>query len=124
MAKYKEHYSENIQGGNKMAKYKVGDELIIVNDPSEEKGKLQELSKLTVEDDYAQFSWGVKILNVEYDKPYVTLTYRNVRGEKHKVFAECKDIENFDQQKVLEKALLKAFQNEIIDISVVKNSGL
>ena len=37
-----------------MAKYKVGDKLIIVNDPSEEKGKLQESSKLTVEDDYAQ----------------------------------------------------------------------
>ena len=107
-----------------MAKYKVGDKLIIVNDPSEEKGKLQELSKLTVEDDYAQFSWGVKILNVEYDKPYVTLTYRNVRGEKHKVFAECKDIENFDKKKKKKKALLKAFQNEIIDISVVKNSGL
>ena len=45
-------------------------------------------------------------------------------GELNKVFAECKDIENFDQQKVLEKALLKAFQNEIIKISVVKNSAL
>ena len=40
------------------------------------------------------------------------------------VFAECRDIENFDQQKVLEKALLKAFQNEIIKISVVKNSAI
>lgn len=107
-----------------MAKYKVGEELIIVNDPSEEKAKLGELSKLTVEDEYAQLSWGIKILNVEYDKPYVTLTYRNVRGEKNKVFAECRDIANFDQQKVLEKALLKAFQNEVIDISVVKNAGL
>lgn len=107
-----------------MAKYKVGEELIIVNDPTEEKEKLQCLSQLVVEDDYAQLTWGIKILNVEYDKPYITLTYRNVRGEKQKVFAECKDIENFDQQKVLEKALLKAFQNEIIDISVVKNSGL
>lgn len=107
-----------------MAKYKVGDELLIVNDPSEEKDKLQQLSKLIVEEDYAQFSWGIKILNVEYDKPNVTLTYRNVRGQKNKVFAECKDIANFDQEKVLEKALLKAFQNEVIDISVVKNSGL
>lgn len=107
-----------------MAKYKVGDELIIVNDPTEEKETLQKLSKLNVEEDYAQLSWGIKILNVEYDKPYVTLTYRNVRGEKQKVFAECKDIENFDKQKVLEKALLKAFQNEVIDISVTRNSGL
>ena len=106
-----------------MAKYKVGEELIIVNDPSKEKDKLKELTHLTIEDDYAQLSWGVKILNVEYDKPNVTLTYRNFKGEKNKVFAVCKDIENFDQEMVLEKALLKAFQNEIIDISVVKNTG-
>ncbi|VYU26355.1 hypothetical protein [Clostridium tertium] len=106
-----------------MAKYKVGDELIVINDPSEEKEKLRELTKLTKEDDYAQISWGLKILNVEYDKPYVTLTYRNVDGELNKVFAECRDIENFDHEKVLEKALLKAFTNEIINISVVKNSS-
>ncbi|MBD7909972.1 MULTISPECIES: hypothetical protein [Clostridium] len=107
-----------------MAKYKVGEQLIIVNDPSEEKGKLKELTHLTVEDDYAQFSWGIKILNVEYDKPNVTLTYRNFKGQKNKVFAICSDIENFDQEKVLEKALLKAFQNEIIDISVFKNTSI
>lgn len=107
-----------------MAKYKVGEELIIVNDPNEEKTKLKELTCLKLEDDYAQISWGIKILNVEYDKPNVTLTYRNFKGEKNKVFAVCKDIENFDQQKVLEKALLKAFQNEIIDISVGKNTGI
>lgn len=107
-----------------MAKYKVGDELIIVNDPSEETEKLKELTHLTIEDNYAQLSWGVKVLNVEYDKPNVTLTYRNFKGEKNKVFAVCKDIENFDQEKVLEKALLKAFQNEIIDISVGKNAGV
>jgi len=53
----------------------------------------------------------------------VTLTYRNVDGEVNKVFAVCRDIENFDQEKVLEKALLKAFQNEIINISVVKNTN-
>ena len=106
-----------------MAKYKVGDELIIVNDPSEEKEKLKELTHLTVEDNYAQFSWGIKILNVEYDEPYVTLTYRNFKGEKNKVFAECKSVADFDKEKVLEKALLKAFQNEIIDISVLKNIG-
>ena len=40
---------------------------------------------------------------------------------KNKVFAECKDVKNFDKELVLEKALLKAFQNEIIDISVFKN---
>ena len=57
-------------------------------------------------------------------KPNVTLTYRNVAGEKNKVFAVCKDIETFDREKVLEKALLKAFLNEIIDISVVKNSKI
>ena len=105
-------------------KYKVGDELLIINDPNEEKEKLKSLSKLTLEGDYAQISWGLKITKIEYDKPYVTLTYTNVDGELNKVFAECRDIENFDQQKVLEKALLKAFQNEIINISVVKNSAI
>ena len=107
-----------------MSKYKVGEELIIVNDPNEEKEKLGELTCLTIEDDYAQLSWGIKILNVEYDKPNVTLTYRNFKGDKNRVFAVCKDIENFDQEKVLEKALLKAFQNEIIDISVFKNTDI
>lgn len=106
-----------------MAKYKVGDELIIVNDPNIITKKLKELTHLTTDGDYAQISWGLKIVDVEYDKPFVTLTYTNLDGEKNKVFAECKDIENFDQQKVLEKALLKAFQNEIINISVVKNIG-
>ncbi|EOR27616.1 MULTISPECIES: hypothetical protein [Clostridium] len=105
-----------------MAKYKVGDELIVISDPSEEKEKLRELTYLTTDGDYAQISWGLKIIKVEYDKPYVTLTYRNVDGEINKVFAECRDIENFDQEKVLEKALLKAFTNEIINISVVKNN--
>ncbi|MGL5649940.1 MAG: hypothetical protein ACRDDY_19075 [Clostridium sp.] len=106
-----------------MAKYKVGDKLIIVNDPTKEKARLKNLTKLEVEDDFAQISWGIKIVKVEYDKPNVTLTYRNINGELNKVFAECKDIENFDQERVLEKALLKAFQNEIIDLSVGKNIG-
>ena len=106
-----------------MGKYKVGDELIVISDPSEENVKLRELTKLTTDGEYAQISWGLKIVNVEYDKPYVTLTYRNVDGELNKVFAECKDIKNFDHEKVLEKALLKAFTNEIINISVVKNSS-
>lgn len=105
-----------------MAKYKVGEELIIVNDPTKEKERIKELTHLTVEDDFAQLSWGIKIIKVEYEKPNVTLTYRNVKGEKNKVFAVCKEVENFDQEMVLEKALLKAFQNEIIDLSVNKNS--
>ena len=107
-----------------MAKYKVGDELLIINDPNAENEKLKSLTKLTVDGDYAQISWGLKIVKVEYDKPYVTLTYTNVEGELNKVFAECRDIENFDQQKKKKKALLKAFQNEIIKISVVKNSAI
>ena len=105
-----------------MGKYKVGDELIIVNDPNKDNAKLKDLTKLTVEGDFAQISWGIKILEVEYNKPNVTLTYKNVKGEKNKVFSECKDIENFDKEKVLEKALLRAFQNELINISVVKNT--
>lgn len=106
-----------------MAKYKVGEELIIVNDPSKDNEKLKELTQLTVDGDFAQISWGIKILQVEYDKPNVTLTYKNCNGQKNKVFAVCNDIENFDKEKVLEKALLKAFQNEIINISAVKNNG-
>ena len=107
-----------------MAKYKVGDELVIVKDPNEESEKIRGLTHLTVDGEYAQIAWGVKIVEVEYDKPYVTLTYRNVEGKLNKVFAECSDIANFDKEMVLEKALLKAFQTEIINISVVKNSPI
>ncbi|GKX66906.1 hypothetical protein [Inconstantimicrobium mannanitabidum] len=105
-----------------MAKYKVGDELIIVNDPTKEAKQLKNLCKLNVDGgDFAQLCWGLKIIDVVYDKPNVTLTYKNASGDVNKVFAVCADIENFDQEKVLEKALLKAFQNEIINLSVVKN---
>lgn len=104
-----------------MSKYKVGDELIIIENTDEENKKLKELSQLNINGDYAQLSWGVKILNIEYDKPNVTLTYKNAFGETNKVFACCKDIKNFDTEKVLEKALLKAFQNELIDITVYRN---
>lgn len=107
-----------------MSKYKVGDELIIINNPHKEEQKLKELTFLDVKDDnYAEISWGLRVVDLKFDKPYVTLTYRNAQGETNKVFAECKDVENFDHQKVLEKALLKAFQNEIINISVFKNNG-
>ena len=106
-----------------MAKYKVGDELLIIHDPSNDNEKLKELTKLRVDGDFAQISWGIKIIDVEYDKPNVTLTYKNCSGNKCKVFAVCNDIENFDKEKVLEKASLKAFQNEIINISVEKNLG-
>lgn len=106
-----------------MSKYKVGDELIIVENPNEEKKKLNDLTKLEVENDYAKISWGLKIVKIVYEKPNVTLVYRNHYGQENKVFAVCKDIANFDKEKVLEKALLKAFQNEIINITVVKNEG-
>lgn len=117
-------YSIEYRGGICMAKYKVGEELIIVSDPSAERQRLKDLTHLTVDGDFAQIAWGLKIEKVEYDKPYVTLTYTNANGELNKVFAECKDIENFDQEMVLEKALLKAFQNEIINITVVKNNPI
>ena len=104
-----------------MAKYKVGDELIIVKDPTVEVEKLKELTGLSIDGDFARLSWGLKIEKIEYDKPYVTLTYKTYNGQIQKVFAECKDVENFDTEMVLEKALLKAFQNEIINITVTKN---
>ncbi|WPC43979.1 hypothetical protein [Clostridium sp. JS66] len=104
-----------------MSKYKVGDELIIIQNQMEDEKNLSKLTSLNVKDDFAQISWGLKILDVQYDKPNVTLTYKNPSGVTNKVFAVCNDIENFDQQKVLEKALLKAFQSEIINISVMKN---
>ena len=104
-----------------MSKYKVGDELIIVADPNEETDKLKELTRLNIDGDFAQISWGVKIVDITFDKPYVTLTYRNIDGKLNKVFAECLDADNFDAEMVLEKALLKAFQNEIINITVIKN---
>ena len=107
-----------------MSKYKVGDELIIVTDPNQETKKLKDLSFLKKDGDFACLSWGIKIVDVLYEKPNVTLTYKNVMGETNKVFAVCKKVENFDHEKVLEKALLKAFQNELTNITVIKNSGL
>ncbi|AYD41209.1 hypothetical protein D4Z93_12075 [Clostridium fermenticellae] len=104
-----------------MSKYKVGDELLIIQNPSEDAKKLEKLTKLEVKEDFAQISWGLKIVDIEYDKPNVTLTYQNLMGDINKVFAVCTDVANFNHQKVLEKALLKAFQAEIIDITTIKN---
>ena len=108
-----------------MSKYKVGDELIIVNDPHKETERFKKLAQLrgaSIPGEYAQIAWGLKIVDVQYEKPYVTLTYTNANGVLNKVFAECKDVANFDTEKVLEKALLKAFQNEIINITTFKNN--
>src|SRR3712207_7781021 len=99
-----------------MSKYKVGDQLIIIENQHEDVKKISQMIELKVnKDNYSKLTLGIKILNVEYDKPNVTLTYRNVTGETKKVFAICRDIPNFDEQMVLEKALLKAFQEEIIN---------
>lgn len=106
-----------------MAKYKVGEELIIISDPNKEIKKLKDSTFLKKDDEYATLSWGIKIVEVEYDKPNVTLTYANAFGEINKVFAICNDVANFDQELVLEKALLKAFQNEIINITVLRNKS-
>ncbi|MGL4991017.1 MAG: hypothetical protein ACRC57_07650 [Sarcina sp.] len=105
-----------------MSKYKVGDELFIINDPIKEEQRLKEMSKLTIENSYARLSWGIRVIKTEYDKPNITLTYKNAKGEVNKVFAVCTDVENFDTEKILEKALLKAFQNELIELTVLKNS--
>jgi len=73
------------------------------------------------ENNYASLALGIRIVKVEYDKPSVTLTYRNHEGLENKVFATCLDPENFDENRALEKALLQAFQKEIIQLTVVKN---
>ncbi|KYH28227.1 MULTISPECIES: hypothetical protein [Clostridium] len=108
-----------------MGKYKVGDELIVIENEDDDIRKLKEMTELKLnKDNYSKLSLGVKVLGVEYDKPNVTLTYRNIKGDTKKVFAVCRDIQNFDEEKVLEKALLKAFQEEIINLNVTKNQGI
>ena len=77
-----------------MSKYKVGDELIIVTDPNEETVKLNELTRLKIDGDFAQISWGLKIVDVTFDKPYVTLTYRNANGDINKVKDTLQDLVN------------------------------
>ncbi|MFD3156281.1 hypothetical protein ACFIJ5_05395 [Haloimpatiens sp. FM7330] len=102
------------------SKYKVGDELMVIENVSDDVKKLKEMTKLEIKGDFAEISWGLKIIDVKYDRPYVIVTYRNVYGEENKVMAKCISEENFDEQRVLEKALLKAFQSEIINITVTK----
>lgn len=75
-----------------MSKYKVGEELIIVNDPSKDDEKLKNLTYLKLENEFSQISWGIKILSVDFDKPNVTLTYKNCKGDINKVFAVCNHI--------------------------------
>lgn len=107
-----------------MSIYKVGDELIIIDNPTEELETLKSLSYLDVKDDYATFSWGLRILNIEYNEPEVVVTVKNVRGEINKVFAVCHEVDKFDKEKVLEKALLKAYMNEIASLSTLRNKNL
>lgn len=105
-----------------MAKYQVGEELIVIESINEEMEKLVKSTELKVTDNnYASLSLGIRIVKVEYDSPNVTLTYRNHEGKESKVFATCLDPNNFDENRALEKALLQAFQNEIIHLTVIKN---
>ncbi len=107
-----------------MSKYKVGDELIFIHDPSKVCAKLQSMTKLIYDGEYANMSLAIRVEKVEYDKPNVTLTYKTIDGDIQKVFAVCRDIDNFNEEMVLEKALLKAFQNELINLAVGKNAPL
>ena len=105
-----------------MAKYQVGEELIVIESINEEMKKLVKSTVLKVDDDnYANLSLGIRIIKVEYDNPSVTLTYRNHEGIENKVFAKCVDPNNFDENRALEKALLEAFEHEIIHLTAVKN---
>lgn len=108
-----------------MSKYRVGDELLVVHNPNEDAEKLKKNSFLTVKDNFSTFSWCLKILNIEYNAPGVTVTYQNPRGEIGKVYASCKkDLNEFDKQMVLEKALLKAYLNEISELSTLRDNNL
>ena len=85
-----------------MSKYKVGDELLIINSIEQDKQKMK-----------------------ENNEPEVTLSYKTAQSDDiYKVFAVCKDVENFDTQKVLEKALLKAHLQELIKLSTLRDHNL
>jgi len=108
-----------------MSKYKVGDELLIINSNEQDKQKMKENCFLDIVDDFSTFSWSIKIVNVEYKEPEVVLSYKTAQSDDiYKVFAICKDIENFDTQKVLEKALLKAHLQELIKLSTLRDHNL
>lgn len=108
-----------------MSKYKVGDELIIVNSEAEDNEKLQENCFLNYDNNFSTFSWSIKVVNVEFNEPEVVLSYKTPLSDSvHKVFAICKDVDNFDTEKVLEKALLKAHLQELIKLSTLKNYNL
>lgn len=105
-----------------MSKYQVGEELIVIDSLHENKKKIAKNMELKVsEDNYSNLTLSIKIVKVEYDNPNVTLTYTNYEGKENKIFATCLDPSNFDENRALEKALLKAFQNEVIELSVMKN---
>ena len=105
-----------------MSKYQVGEELIVIESINEEIEKLSKSIELKVnENNYARLALEVRIVNIEYDNPNVVLTYRNHEGKENKVFATCVDPDNFDENRALEKALLQAFQNETIHLTVIKN---
>ena len=56
-----------------MSKYKVGEELIIIENQHEDVKKLSELIELKVnKENYSKLTLGIKILEVNYDKPNVT----------------------------------------------------
>ena len=108
-----------------MAKYKVGDELLIINSEKEESEKLKKNCFLDFKDDISTFSWAIKVVDIEYNEPEVVLSYKTTLCEEvHKVFAICKDVENFDTQKVLEKALLQAHLKELIKLSTLRDNNL
>jgi len=105
-----------------MSKYQVGEELIEIGSAHEDRKKIAKNTKLSVDsDNYAKLTLSIKIVKVKYDNPNIILTYKNHEGRESRIFASCLDPENFDENRALEKALLKAFQNEIIDLSVMKN---
>lgn len=110
--------------GKTISKYKVGEELILVENPNKEKNKLKENSHLDYKESYATLTWAIKVIDTQFEGNSVTLTYRNVKGEINKAYATCKDSENFDEEKVLEKAILWAFQKEMVNLVAFRDFNL
>lgn len=108
-----------------MGKYKVGEELIVVNSELEDNKKLKKKCFLNMKDNFSTFSWSIKIVDVQYTAPEVVVSYKSVLNDEiHKVYSTCKDAENFDTEKVLEKALLKAHLQELVAVSTMRNNNL